>query len=77
VRPPLRIPAVLAFTVLGAGIAASTGSCGNGAKPTADASTCVICVYQSADNGNCPFPTCATGSDHDVCPEGCIIQPVG
>jgi hypothetical protein len=76
VRPPLRIPAVLAFTVLGAGVAASAGSCGQG-KPTVDANSCVLCVYQSVDNGNCPFPTCATGSNHDVCPAGCIIQPVG
>jgi len=75
-KPPLRIPAVLAFTFLGAAAAASTESCGPG-KPTVDASTCVICVYQTVDNGNCPFPTCATGSNHDVCPAGCIPEPVG
>jgi len=74
---PLRIPAVLAFTVLGAAAVASTGSCGEDKpKPKVDAATCVHCVYQSADNGNCPFPTCATGSNHDVCPEGCIPEPV-
>ncbi len=75
-RPPLRVPAVLAFTVLGAGVAVSAASCGEG-KPTVDANTCVLCVYQTVDNGNCPFPTCATGTNHDVCPAGCIIQPVG
>ena len=74
---PLRIPAVLAFTVLGVGAGLAAGSCGEGAKPTADAASCVLCVYESADTGNCPFPTCATGERHDVCPEGCIVQPVG
>ena len=76
-RPPLRIPAVLAFTVLGAGVAGSAGSCGKDGQPTVDANTCVLCVYQTVDNGNCPFPTCATGANHDVCPAGCIIEPVG
>jgi hypothetical protein len=76
-RPRLRIPAVLAFTVLGAGVAASAGSCGADKTPTADANSCVLCIYQSADTGNCPFPTCATGENHDVCPDGCIVQPVG
>jgi hypothetical protein len=72
---PLRIPTVLAFTVLGAGLAAvAAASCGDG-KPTPDAG-CVLCVYESADTGNCPFPTCATGSQHNVCPAGCIPQPV-
>jgi hypothetical protein len=74
---PLRIPAVLAFTVLGAGAAASAGSCGSNSPPTVDAGSCRICVYETSDNGNCPFPTCATGSNHDVCPPGCIVQPVG
>jgi hypothetical protein len=73
--PPLRIPAVLAFTVLGVAAAVSAGSCGEG-KPTVDADVCFLCVYESVDNGNCPFPTCATGSNLDVCPEGCIIQPI-
>jgi len=72
----LRVPVVLAFTVLGAGAATSVGSCGQG-KPTIDAGTCVHCVYESVDNGNCPFPTCATGSNADVCPAGCIVAPVG
>jgi hypothetical protein len=73
---PLRIPTVLAFTVLGVAAAAASGSCGEG-KPTVDAATCVHCVYQSTDNGNCPFPTCATGEHQDVCPAGCIPQPLG
>lgn len=74
---PLRIPAVLAFTVLGAAAAASTGSCGDSKPAPADAATCRYCVYQTVDNGNCPFPTCATGDDHDMCPAGCIPAPVG
>ncbi|HMG53391.1 MAG TPA: hypothetical protein VK601_07910 [Kofleriaceae bacterium] len=74
--PLLRIPTVLAFTVLGATAAGSVGSCGTD-KPTADAASCVVCVYETVDNGNCPFPTCATGSHQDVCPAGCIIQPLG
>jgi hypothetical protein len=77
---PLRIPAVLAFSVLGTAMAAATGSCGDD-KPNVDAGieagTCVYCVYETADNGNCPFPTCATGDRQDVCPEGCIPQPAG
>ena len=75
-KRPLRIPTMLAFTVLGAAAAGSTESCGED-KPKLDAATCVICVYQTVDNGNCPFPTCATGDHQDVCPEGCIPQPVG
>ena len=74
---PLRIPAVLTFTVVGAAVAAATGSCGDDLKPKLDAATCVYCVYTTADNGNCPFPTCATGEHQDVCPEGCMPQPVG
>jgi hypothetical protein len=73
----LRIPTVLAFTVLGTAAAVTTASCGGDAKPTIDAGSCtVVCVYQSTDNGHCPFPTCATGSDHDQCPSGCIPEPV-
>jgi hypothetical protein len=70
--PRLRIPAALAFTVLGAGVAAS--SCGT-EKPTVDAG-CVFCVYETVDNSNCPPPTCATGSQQDECPPGCIPAPV-
>jgi hypothetical protein len=76
---PLRIPAALAFTVLGAaaGAVAAVG-CGD-EKPAADASTCdVLCIAQSGGSGsNCPPPTCATGDDHDICPAGCVPQPLG
>jgi hypothetical protein len=74
--PSLRIPAALAFTLLGTAVAAS---CGKDAVPppvVVDAA-CVPCVYQATDNGNCPPPTCATGPENDVCPEGCIPAPVG
>ena len=71
---PLRIPAALAFTVLGVAAAGATAtSCGDPAPPV-DAA-CVYCVYETLDNGNCPFPTCATGDEQDTCPEGCIPQP--
>jgi hypothetical protein len=74
----LRIPAVLAFTVLGTAAAVTASSCGDDGKPTADAgSSCRPCIYEGSDNGNCPFPTCATGSNHDQCPAGCIPEPVG
>lgn len=66
---PLRIPAALAFTVLS--VAASCGE----EKPQLDAA-CRICVYSGPDNGNCPFPTCATGADQDQCPPGCMPMPV-
>jgi hypothetical protein len=74
---PLRIPAVLAFTVVGAAAAASAVSCGDG-KPQIDASTCeVLCIAQTGGSGsNCPPPTCATGDDHDMCPPGCVPQPI-
>jgi hypothetical protein len=74
---PLRIPAVLAFTVLGAAAGATAASCGDTRPPVDAGTTCVHCVYQVTDNGNCPFPTCATGSNHDQCPAGCIPEPVG
>ena len=67
----LRIPAVLAFTVVGAAAA-----CGDG-KPTLDASTCqTYCIPQAPGGNNCPPPTCATGIRHDVCPAGCLPEPV-
>lgn len=66
----LRIPAVLAFTVT-VGVACDD----HGKRP--DSGTCqVLCIYQTVDNGNCPFPTCATGSNNDVCPQGCIPEPI-
>jgi hypothetical protein len=73
----LRAPAVLAFAVVGATTAALVLSCADSApKPDAAISCVVYCVYQSVDNGNCPFPTCATGTDHDTCPQGCVPAPV-
>jgi len=77
--PPLKIPAALAFTVLSVAAAATAASCGGkDTTPTVDAAaTCVPCVYEASDNGNCPPPTCATGANNDVCPDGCIPAPVG
>jgi len=66
---PLRLPAALAFTVLG------VAGCGD-EKPRVDAQCARYCVYETVDNGNCPFPTCATGPAVDQCPPGCVPQPV-
>jgi hypothetical protein len=72
----LRLPTALAFTVVGvAAVAVAAVSCETTTKPMADAA-CNLCVYETVDNGNCPFPTCATGAAHDVCPDGCILQPI-
>ena len=76
----LGIPMAIAVTVLagGATIAAIPSGCGGGESPPFDANAnCqVFCVYEGSDNGNCPFPTCATGSDLDQCPTGCIPEPI-
>jgi hypothetical protein len=72
--PLLKLPTALAFTVLGAAVAAS---CGKDAVPPVVDASCVPCVYEGSDNGNCPPTTCATGPDSDVCPQGCIPAPVG
>ena len=74
---PLRIPAALAFTVVGAAASVAALGCGD-EKPKLDASTCeVLCIPGSSGTGsNCPPPTCATGSNHDMCPAGCIPQPI-
>jgi hypothetical protein len=71
----LRIPAVLAFTVLGAAAAGSLGSCAEDPPPAPDAA-CRYCIYEAVDNGACPPPFCATGSNQDECPQGCIPAPV-
>jgi len=71
----LRLPTALAFTVGVVGVVAAVVSCGKTAPPVADAA-CNLCVYESVDNGNCPYPTCATGSQADLCPNGCILQPI-
>jgi hypothetical protein len=73
---PLRIPAVLACTVVTAVVTvAAISSCGD-EKPKLDAGCERYCIYEASDNGNCPFPTCATGSNHDQCPPGCIPTPI-
>jgi hypothetical protein len=73
----LRIPAVLAFTVVGAAAAGVTaGSCGGGA-PAPDAMVCpVVCVAQGSGSNACTPPTCAAGPNHDMCPAGCTPQPI-
>jgi hypothetical protein len=75
---PLRIPAVLAFTVVGATAAgmAAVVSCG-GSAPPPDAMACpVVCVAQDSGSNDCTPRTCATGSNHDMCPTGCVPQPI-
>jgi hypothetical protein len=69
---PLRIPAALAFTVLSVAAAA----CGEDQPPPEPDAACRFCVPSGPDNGNCPFPTCATGSNQDQCPPGCMPMPV-
>lgn len=72
--PPLRIPAVLAFTVIG-GVAGAAG-CGD-SKPPADAMVCSVrCVPQGTGSNGCTPPTCAAGSNHDICPQGCVPEPI-
>jgi hypothetical protein len=70
-KPQREVPAALAFTILSTSAALTAVSCGDQAPPD-DAA--VPCVYEAADNGNCPPPTCATGEHHDVCPAGCIAH---
>jgi len=71
----LRIPIALAFVAV---TTASAATCGGGESPPFDANAnCqVFCVYEGSDTGNCPFPTCATGSNLDQCPAGCIPEPI-
>jgi len=76
--PSLRIPAVLAFTVAGGmvGGAAAIIGCDHG-KPVADAGACsVICVPQGSGSNGCTPATCAQGANHDVCPAGCVPEPI-
>jgi hypothetical protein len=73
----LRIPAVLAFTVVGATAAAAL-SCGGNGAPAPDAMVCpVVCVAHGSGSNGCTPPTCATGSNHDMCPAGCVAVPIG
>lgn len=67
----LRIPVALAFVVVTGAATANVVNCGDDGEPPCP----VFCVYSGSDNGNCPFPTCATGSNLDQCPAGCIPEP--
>jgi hypothetical protein len=72
----LRIPAVLAFTVVGAAAGAIALSCG-GSTPSPDAMTCPVrCIPTGAGSNACTPPTCASGPNHDVCPTGCMPEPI-
>ena len=75
---PLRIPPVLAFTVVGgAAVAAAVlAGCGSG-TPGPDAMACsVICVPQGSGSTGCTPAVCAGGATHDVCPAGCVPEPI-
>lgn len=73
----LRIPAVLAFTIVG-GVVAAAGSAGcDGGKPGGDAGACsVVCVPQGSGSNGCTPAVCATGANHDMCPPGCVPEPI-
>jgi hypothetical protein len=36
----------------------------------------VVCVAQGSGSNDCTPPTCATGNNHDMCPAGCVPQPI-
>jgi hypothetical protein len=75
----LRIPAVLAFTVVGVVGAAAAGAlgCGGGSPPPSDAVTCLVrCIPTGVGSNACTPPTCATGPNLDVCPMGCAPEPI-
>ncbi|HEY6175345.1 MAG TPA: hypothetical protein VIX73_12900 [Kofleriaceae bacterium] len=73
--PTLRIPAVLAFTIVGGAVTAVV-ACGDG-KPGTDAGACsVVCVPRGSGSNGCTPATCAQGSNHDVCPVGCVPEPI-
>jgi len=77
-KPTLRIPAVLAVAVLtAAGTAAlvTSASCGDDTSPTCE----VLCVPAGSGTGAaCQGPDypCATGSNLDQCPAGCVPEPL-
>lgn len=71
-RPPLRLPAKLAYTTLSL-VAAGALACsshGGGSIPDAqsdgDCANAVGCEPISLDGGSCPVFVC-----NGVCPEGC------
>lgn len=74
----LRIPAVLAFTVVGAAAGAAAAlSCHGTSAPPPDAMLCSVqCIPSGTGSNGCTPPTCATGPNHDVCPMGCIPEPI-
>jgi len=73
-KRPLKIPVALAFVTVTTVAVGTMASCDDDDQ---EPSCQVYCVYETADNGNCPFPTCATGSNLDQCPAGCIPEPLG
>ena len=78
----LRIPAVLASTVVGvvgaaAGAAAALSCHGTGAPPPDAMVLCSVqCIPSGVGSNGCTPPTCATGPNHDVCPMGCTPDPI-
>lgn len=75
---PLRIPAVLAFTVVGSAAAGALAtSCGSGSGPLPDATACFVqCIPSGVGSNACTPPTCATGPSYNICPMGCTPDPV-
>ena len=72
----LRLPAVLSVVVLTAAATVAVTSCDDDDPPPADAATtCDEYCFPTGGSGdqNCPFPTCATGPNLDVCPADCDV----
>jgi hypothetical protein len=75
----LRIPLVLSVATVALSVAASI-DCGHGKGGTVDANqNCQVQCFPSgmgSGSANCPFPTCATGSNLDQCPADCVPEPI-
>jgi hypothetical protein len=84
-RGQLKLPAVLSVAVLTAVSVGELVGCGGDDAPEpdarvvdapgADAMECVnYCFPDGTGTGDeCPFPTCGTGPDFDMCPDHCTI----
>jgi hypothetical protein len=74
-KAKLQLPAVLSVVLLTAAATVAVTSCDDDDPPTADAAPCQEYCFPTGGSGqqNCPFPTCATGPNFDVCPADCDV----